>query len=49
MLFFIKFGLVAQWLEHPAHNRQVAGSNPAEPKKFGFVTSHYIKILDWEI
>ena len=21
--------LVAQWLEHPTHNRQVAGSNPA--------------------
>ena len=21
--------LIAQWLEHPTHNRQVAGSNPA--------------------
>ena len=21
--------LVAQWLEHPTHNRQVAGSSPA--------------------
>ena len=25
------YGLVAQWLEQPAHNRLVAGSNPARP------------------
>ncbi len=26
-------GLVAQWLEHPTHNRQVIGSSPVRPTK----------------
>ena len=30
---FYELGGVAQWLEQSAHNRLVAGSNPAAPTK----------------
>ncbi len=33
----ISDGPIAQWLEQPAHNRQVLGSNPSGPTTFPFV------------
>ena len=31
----IYIGPIAQWLEHPAHNRQVLGSSPSGSTKYG--------------
>ena len=34
-------GGIAQWLEQSAHNRLVAGSNPAAPTRYFFVVQDY--------
>lgn len=33
----LKYGSLVQWLEPPAHNGVVAGSNPARPTTFSFL------------
>lgn len=43
------YGLVAQWVERPAHNRVVGGSKPPEPTKRGSASSLscYYFIIDF--